>query len=92
MSGDWKEVLESIISSLKPGPTDLDCSDRLLGTKDLKEIISSIQNAQLEVRRIFSCVPETIVAAAALGHQSNLVLKRVPGSKPQQGPSISPLV
>ena len=72
---EWKKVLPKLISDLKPGFTELDCGDWTLGAHELQKIISSMQKAGLKLTRVSSCLPETIVTAAALGYQTNLALK-----------------
>ncbi len=87
---DWNSVMKKLISEAAPGSTDLDCGDSQLGVKELQKIINSIQKSGLSIERITSSVPETIVSAKALGHQSNLVFRRTYKANQAEVPSTSP--
>ncbi|WP_414153612.1 septum site-determining protein MinC [Prochlorococcus sp. MIT 1341] len=72
---EWRRILPKLISELKPGNTELNCNDWELGITELQQIINSIRKAGLNLTRVSSSVPLTIVSAAAIGHQTHLVSK-----------------
>ncbi|MFL0780662.1 MAG: septum site-determining protein MinC [Prochlorococcus sp.] len=68
----WLDALPKLLNELKPGKIELDCQDWTLGHQDLSKLSHQLGKAGLTVIRIQSCVPETLVSAAALGHLTEL--------------------
>ncbi|WP_320677392.1 septum site-determining protein MinC [Prochlorococcus sp. MIT 1300] len=73
-SVNWKEALKSKLSELQEGLVELNCMDLPLGCKELSYISSAAENANLKITLIKSHHLETLVSAAALGHQTQLNL------------------
>ena len=71
---DWREVLPRKLIQLHPGIVIVDCLDWVLSCKDFQKIKVLLDNAGLKIKLIESSIPETLVSAASLGHQTLLRL------------------
>ena len=72
---DWHEVLTRKLINLEPGTIIIDCQDWVLGCKDFQKIKSLSDKAGLKIKFIQSTIPETLVSASSLGHQTLLTTK-----------------
>ncbi len=70
----WKESLSSVINQMQPGKIDLDCKDWYLCCRDLRQLETLIRKADLQIDRIISEVPETLVSGSSLGHKTYLYI------------------
>ncbi len=86
---EWGKSLSGLINALEPGPTELDCFDWRLGCRELKKLISILENSGLKLTRVSGNIPETMVSAAALGHPTNLLLTTNEKNKPTPSQTIS---
>ncbi len=75
-SSDWRISLPGKLNKVNSEGVLVDCQDWQLGCTELKQLRSYIEQAGLKLISIRSNIPETIVSAAALGHQSTLVLQK----------------
>ena len=73
---DWRDSLISKLNQSHSGPIEIDCQDWRLGCRDLVQLKNIVENAGLEINSIRSNIPETIVSASALGHQTHLTLQK----------------
>ena len=73
---DWKKELPRILNNLEPGPIEIDCQDWLLGCREIKQLAELVRKAGLQLNTIRSILPETLVSASALGHQTNLIIPK----------------
>ncbi len=94
---DWRALLPRQVVDLRPGPVLVNCLDWFLTCKDFQKIQLLLQRAGLQIKLIQSNIPETIVSASSLGHQTLLTLnanKKLPltaefkGSKGNEMPRI----
>ncbi|MDP6834320.1 MAG: septum site-determining protein MinC [Prochlorococcaceae cyanobacterium ETNP1_MAG_9] len=72
---DWRALLPRQVVELRPGPVLINCLDWFLTCKDFQKIQLLLQRAGLQIKLIQSNIPETIVSASSLGHQTLLTLK-----------------
>jgi len=72
---DWRALLPRQVVDLRPGPVLVNCLDWFLTCKDFQKIQLLLQRAGLQIKLIQSNIPETIVSASSLGHQTLLTLK-----------------
>ena len=72
---DWSALLPRQVVDLRPGPVLVNCLDWFLTCKDFQKIQLLLQRAGLQIKLIQSNIPETIVSASSLGHQTLLTLK-----------------
>ena len=72
---DWRALLPRQVVDLRPGPVLINCLDWFLTCKDFQKIQLLLQRAGLQIKLIQSNIPETIVSASSLGHQTLLTLK-----------------
>ena len=94
---DWRALLPRQVVDLRPGPVLINCLDWFLTCKDFQKIQLLLQRAGLQIKLIQSNIPETILSASSLGHQTLLTLnanKKLPltaefkGSKGNEMPRI----
>jgi len=94
---DWRALLPRQVVDLRPGPVLVNCLDWFLTCKDFQKIQLLLQRAGLQIKLIQSNIPETIVSASSLGHQTLLTLnanKKLPltaefkGGKDNEMPRI----
>jgi len=69
---DWREVLPRKLIDLAPGEVVVDCLDWVLSCRDFQKIKALLDKAELGIKLIQSNIPETIVSASSLGHQTLL--------------------
>ncbi len=73
---DWRGYLSTKLNEIRSGQIDINCQDWPFSCRDLKQLISIIDRAGLKISIIRSEIPETIVSAAALGHETFLILTK----------------
>ena len=71
---DWRALLPRQVVDLRPGPVLVNCLDWFLTCKDFQKIQLLLQRAGLQIKLIQSNIPETILSASSLGHQTLLTL------------------
>ncbi len=73
---DWRESLPGKLKKIEKGPISIDSKDWLLRCRDLTKIKSLLEKSGLNLQRIHSLIPETIVSASALGIQTQLIVEQ----------------
>ena len=92
---DWRQTIPNQINSLSPGLVEVDCTEWRLSCRDLKRLVSLLKRSGLKISIIKSSIPETIVSASAMGHQTHLNLEKqkeisISSSKEFHIPKASP--
>ena len=72
---DWRELLHRKLNQIDPGKIELNCRDWHLSCRELTQIEILLQKAGLKVVQITSDIPETLVAASALGYRTKINLQ-----------------
>ncbi len=72
---DWRQTIPNQINTFSPGLLEVDCKDWRLGCSEIKRLTAILQRGGLKICRLYSTIPETIVSASALGHQTHLTLE-----------------
>ena len=70
----WKELLTSNLNNIEPGPVEVNCRDWILKCRDIQYLVNNLSKAGLNLIKIRSYATETIISAAALGYQANLLI------------------
>ncbi len=71
---DWRRALPTTSNRYQQRKTEIDCNDWHFRCRDLKQLISNLENLGFQVSGIYSTIPETIISASALGLSSQLIL------------------